>query len=375
MSGTFPKVFLLWAVWAAVTLLVAAGMASLPVSTPGGWGPELTRIAPPLARWDSGWYYGIATEGYRFDAGHPQNSIGFYPLYPLVVRGAAELFHAPVFETGIAVSLVALLGALAIVARLTAEWGSEEAAVPIVACLLLFPGSFYLAAFYSESLFLLATAAALLAARKRAWIWAGVAGAAACLTRFNGFLVALPVLACMGGERRETGGAGRRIACGALLAAGAAAFPAYLWRRWGDPLLYFHDKAAGWPSYRFGQFWRAFGRLPLDLVRHAGEPGGTKWLVTLAEALALLLALAGAIYLVRRRLFPEALYVAATIALVSLSGSFESFPRYALGLLPAFLLPAVLARRSLTFAFLYSLVGCGLGAVLMSRFIHWIYVG
>ncbi|HWC66127.1 MAG TPA: hypothetical protein VG777_08590, partial [Thermoanaerobaculia bacterium] len=108
MRGAFPKVLALWAVWAAATLLVAAGAASLPVSTAKGWGPELSSIAPPLARWDSGWYYGIATLGYRYDPAHPQNSIGFYPLYPVIVRAVSSALHTPVFETGIAISLLCL---------------------------------------------------------------------------------------------------------------------------------------------------------------------------------------------------------------------------------------------------------------------------
>ena len=45
------------------------------------------------ARWDANWYLGIATEGYHFVPNKPglQQSIAFFPAYPMLVRVVARI--------------------------------------------------------------------------------------------------------------------------------------------------------------------------------------------------------------------------------------------------------------------------------------------
>src|SRR5262249_1003353 len=50
------------------------------------WSPETERRAPPLARYDSGWYAGIAEAGYGpAPARGEQSAHAFFPLYPIAV--------------------------------------------------------------------------------------------------------------------------------------------------------------------------------------------------------------------------------------------------------------------------------------------------
>ena len=82
-AGTLPRldaaelrgILLLWAAWSAAVLLLAALFERLPPVAAGPWGASMP--APPLARWDSGWYASIARDGYGYDAAQPQNNIGF----------------------------------------------------------------------------------------------------------------------------------------------------------------------------------------------------------------------------------------------------------------------------------------------------------
>src|ERR1700694_4484175 len=146
-SGSRPRPFrwlsrvaAIWAIWSFAVLLFAAAAASFPVHVHGatGWGSALTAQAPPLARWDSGWYLGIAQDGYRYDPDARVGTLHFSPLYPLAVRLVWRLTGLPILWTGIACSLVSLLGALVFIADLFEE-ESPGMALPAIAALLAFP--------------------------------------------------------------------------------------------------------------------------------------------------------------------------------------------------------------------------------------------
>lgn len=64
--------------------------------------PPVYTIRPPLgfvsgflpksgweqfSHWDGKWYVEIATLGYRYADDGQQNSVAFYPLFPLLMRG------------------------------------------------------------------------------------------------------------------------------------------------------------------------------------------------------------------------------------------------------------------------------------------------
>ena len=240
-----------WAVWSLVVVVLAKVAATLPVTLPHPWAPEIAREAPPLARWDSGWYRHIAVRGYHYDPDAPFSNTSFYPLYPLVTGFFSRLTHIPIFPTGMGISLLCLLAALLLFADLLAE-DDPERVLPGIAVLLCFPTAFYFASFYPESLFILATAAAFLssASKRGRWSLAGIAGATAGLTRLNGALIILPMAWFAWQEMKRNG---HRLKPGPLFglagaAAGAAAYPMFLWVRFGSPLVYFPGRNSNWDT-------------------------------------------------------------------------------------------------------------------------------
>lgn len=225
----------------------------------------------PLTRWDSVWYLTIANHGYG-GAGSPRPA--FFPLYPLLSRGVGELgggSRAAVLVGAYVVALVALLGSLYLLHRLTELELGPRAARPAVLLLSLFPASLFLGAPYAESVFLLACVGAFYAARTGHWAWAGAAGAAASATRSAGILLLLPlVVLYLFGPRADRPrprvpaagwwGASRPryrvradFAWLALAPAGLAAYAAWLGLVHGDPLAFFSAQEV-WSRHFAGPF-------------------------------------------------------------------------------------------------------------------------
>lgn len=140
-------------------------------------------------RFDTNWYLKIARDGYNRDDG----STVYFPLYPLLVRIVGTLFGGRDLLAGILVLNLALIGALYLLYKMTEELLGESAARRTVAYLLVFPTAFFLFAAYTESLCLFLSLASLYTARRGQFMWAGVWGALAALTRLQGVLLFAPL--------------------------------------------------------------------------------------------------------------------------------------------------------------------------------------
>ena len=145
-----------------------------------------TSSSAPLARWDAVWFLAIANARLR---GGRLAAHAFFPLYPLLSRGLAELgggSAGALLIAAYAVSLAAFFAALVLLYRLAALELGRRAAGPTVLLLCVFPASLFFGAPYSESLFLLCSVGAFYAARTGSWAWAGVARRRASATRSAG---------------------------------------------------------------------------------------------------------------------------------------------------------------------------------------------
>jgi len=144
-------------------------------------------LVAPAARWDSVWFLSVAQDGYT-----QASSEAFFPLYPMLAALAGALLGtAP--AGAIAVSLACLAGALYLLHRLVALDFGREVAATTVALVALSPAAFFLSAVYSESLFLLLSVGAVLAARTDRWWAAGALGALAACTRSAGVVLMVPL--------------------------------------------------------------------------------------------------------------------------------------------------------------------------------------
>jgi hypothetical protein len=233
------------------------------------WRVSSHEIGNLLARWDTFFYYTIATDGYSWDpAVFRHYNVVFFPLYPMLMRvGGIALGGHPLLA-GLVISLTAFAGALVLLYRLARLELGEDYAWRVILLISTFPYALYFSAVYTESLFLFLSVGAFYAMRRRRLGWVAVCGLAAGLTRPNGFWLALPLalLAVWPAQQGPSGpGDPRPMSLRlALLAAavplvGVTVFSSYLQLRFGDPIAWVHGQAA----------WG----VPLMLRRGAPDPG------------------------------------------------------------------------------------------------------
>lgn len=208
-----------WVLTTRLTVLVATYVAVLLIGYPSDRPPfrvAATEAGNLLARWDAGWYLGIAEEGYNYwGNARQQTNVAFFPAYPLTVRAAASLIgarwgspddptdtfeafterrHVRMLQAGWLVSITALVIGLTYLFRLARELtDSEEAAGRAVMLAATYPFAFFFGAVYTEAFFLACAAGAFYHFRRREWVWAAAAGLLAGLARPNGCLVSVPL--------------------------------------------------------------------------------------------------------------------------------------------------------------------------------------
>src|SRR5205085_6241939 len=180
----------------------------------GGWplGGLFDSVLSPFVRWDAFWYLRIAEHGYQTHVEALRGARVFFPVYPLLVGGAGGFADNGVALIGATViSLVALAIGLRLLHRLTAIELGAPVADATVLLLAFAPVAFFFSAPYTESVFLLASVGAFLAARRGRWALAGLAAAVASGTRSAGALLLLPLLILyLFGPRADREGAPRR---------------------------------------------------------------------------------------------------------------------------------------------------------------------
>jgi hypothetical protein len=208
-------------------------------------------------RWDWYRYLTVAEYGYTSGQGpaYDSNITAFFPGFPLVLRAV----HAVVRNwaaAGLLVSLVAGGVAVVALARLTEfEWNARhpgedpesgrKAAGAAVLFLVCAPAAVFLAAGYTESLFLAFAIPGWLAARRRHWVGAGALVALACTVRVNGLFVAAAVMVMFLASRPSRRDWSRSPALLLPLAA-AGVWMAYLDDITGDWLAWLHAEQRGW---------------------------------------------------------------------------------------------------------------------------------
>lgn len=353
-----------WRSWCAPLYLYAGVLAVLLIVS---W--QVTRryteaIAPSAlfdgswfwdgwVRYDAGWYVMIADHGYTYSPGQ-QSTVAFFPAYALAMRGLGGLLgNVPL--AGIAVTIACGAGALVAFHRWCLALLSPPAALTAVACLALYPYAYYLyGAVYGDALFLLCALLAFLAfEHDHLWL-AGLAGAVATGTRLVGIAVVVGLvvgvlerrsaLTRRGGRwprldvrRLRPGDAGVLVSVGGL-----AAFAAYLWSRFDDPLL-FSTVQETWGQEPGWRTWFKY-----DIYRWLRDEPDlfyTHGLLIQAALWALVLATVPAV--TRRFGWRYGAYLVALVVVPAIgSQDFQGMGRYLLGAFPSFaLLGSLLAEH------------------------------
>lgn len=200
-------------------------------------------------RWDTALYYvPTARDGYP---GLPSDgswnyAAAYFPLLPLLMRGLSTLlFGLDPFIAGVILVNAALATAIVFLDKLMRLDHSPERAELVIACLMAFPGSYFLSCVYPESLTLLGAVVGVYAARTNRFFVAALACALVAVARSSGIFVAGMVLL----EMLRTREGGWRFSWGVLwLVLPVASLGAWAyanWALWGDPLYFVHVQA-GW---------------------------------------------------------------------------------------------------------------------------------
>lgn len=356
VRGERVALTLVWirvAVWlgVAATLLWAPLRGERAIPPFHAYGPLSDLVFGTFARWDSVWFLHIAEHGYD-----SEQITAFFPLYPLVVRGAAAVVGSTVVA-GVLVSLAAAAVAAAVLAQLAQSLLGDRAARDAVLYLALYPLAFVFTALYSEGLFLALATGSFLAAQRRRSLAAGVLGGLAVATRPAG-LALLPALAVLLWPRPFSARSAARLAPLVLLPGALVAYGAYLQHRFGDALVFVHAEGVSWNRHvpalgPLGGLWdaavaarRGAGELLLHLPRTQGYPSGLplhdRWATWNVVHFALLVMAVWLTWVAWRRLgVAYGLYSAGLLAVVLATPAdivpLAGFPRYLLSDFPLFL--------------------------------------
>jgi hypothetical protein len=208
-----------------------------------------------LSQWDGLWYRELADHGYPNHVLHIQSTLGFFPLYPMVVWAVSHAFVVPVAHwqilsttvAGVIVAGVAGAVATVLVQRLAASWWGDRVARRAVLIFCLFPGSVVFSMVYAEGIMLALAAGCLLALQQRRWVLAGVLAGLATATEPQALVLVIVCAVSAALELRRHGlGARRALLAPVLSTVGAGGFAIFLWAWTGSPFASLIAQRDGW---------------------------------------------------------------------------------------------------------------------------------
>jgi hypothetical protein len=335
-------------------ILFVGYMAVLVFGYPPGPPPPMAvnnELVNLEARWDANWYLGIVTEGYHFLPNQPglQQSIAFFPAYPMLVRGVGRMLGGRLtsyIAAGMVVSFAAFFGALVYLYALARDTLGEDEARFAVWATATYPFALFFGAIYVESVFLLAMTATVYHFMHARFVRAALWGVLVGLTKTNGFLFSIPlaILAVMQAARSgRSGRSGRPGGSGlvpAILAAagpgvGMLLFSAYVWHLSGDPLGWLRAHGAWGREYQ-GLLTLVGDRL--NIIANAGVEGYVASLPhDLINALGVIFVLAATWPVARKFGLAFAVFILIFMLPPLAAGGLISAGRFSSVMFPAFI--------------------------------------
>jgi mannosyltransferase PIG-V len=294
-----------------------------------------------LFRWDSGWYLNIATRGYSYRP-DSASSVAFYPLLPYLSRYLGLLVGG-VPLAGLLIANAATVGAIYYLRRLGNLLGGDAVGKLATILLLVYPTSLFLSSFYTEGLFVCLAAGSMYHYFRERYLWCGLLGMLAMLTRSTGLVLFVALALDLGARlyRRELK---PRISMAALLLipAGLALFMAMQLHQVGDAFAFSKTmthwgRHAAWPwtgivdafagtDFTFSVNFAKTQRF-IDAVFALVFLGIGAWMAARRERIALW------VFVVLGMLLPLSTYALA------------GMNRYSLGLFPAFIFLAQVCQK------------------------------
>lgn len=152
-----------------------------------------------LFMWDSGWYLDIVENGYRLSQITEGPMIGqanyaFFPLLPILTKILGIILFGNYKLVGLIITISTSFIVVIYLYKLVKLLYDKEKAISATQYLIVFPTSFLLIAFLSESLFLALLCMTLYYSYKDNWKLAIVLAVLTTLTRSVGMFVGIPML-------------------------------------------------------------------------------------------------------------------------------------------------------------------------------------
>jgi hypothetical protein len=343
-----------------------------------------TALVRAWDHWDSGWYVGLAQQGYSrlehvlIPPGHYQDGVAFAPGLPFATRAVAVVTHLDALTASLVVVTVCLLVALVGLYRLVEiDFGPAVAGITLL-LVLVFPGSMFFNAPYSEALVLMGCVWAVLLVRMNRLPLAAIFAAVAIMSKVAA-LVILPLMLIeyMLPRLREEG-AWRRVRTWLPAAwLGLALLPlvgwmVYLQQRFGNALA-FLSAHQQW-NHHLSPPWTPVLAAIGDLVtlRMFDPPHGV---VSLMDLLSLLALLAVSVYVLLRVRWSYGVFCLLAVLALTTSGLMDSMTRHILLAFPAFIGLAVLAARRPWLERFMLVMMAPASAYLLSRFVSGQWAG
>lgn len=341
---------------------------------------------PALWGWgnfDGNHYIGIAMRGYG-GYEHP-----FFPLYPFLIKFVADFGLQPLISAQL-ISFISKLLFLIVVIKLL-KIDKKVGFIPLfVAVVIFYPTSFYYSAAYNDSLFLLLATLTIFFARKKRWIISGIVAALATFTRLNG-LVLVPFILCEYLFDTDTDGWNlsswfknirRRIFSYRFLDSkiyavllSPLAFIGYLYyiqKNYGSWTLMFSNMSL-WGQEKMIFPLQTFYRYVKMLIIYPSF--NATYLTAILEILSVFLYIFLLIKFYRRIRVGYWLFMALSILLPGLTGTFQGMPRYGLHLYPFFLMLIMLIYNwQFKYKFIYFVISISLLLLLTLMFVHGYFI-
>jgi hypothetical protein len=206
------------------------------------------KLGLELRNWDGKWFTKLAENGYPHtlptvygnNPHHGYSTLGFEPLYSMLMWAGGQVLPKGVEPAGLLISLVCGGIATVEISVLAERWWGHDASRRGILFFCFFPGTIVFSMVYAEGLSLALIAGALLCLEDRRWVLAGLlAGTATAVEP-----VALAIIpACGVVSLRELwrhgwrdGGARRSLWAPVLSVVGAAGTGIFMWFWTGTPL-------------------------------------------------------------------------------------------------------------------------------------------
>lgn len=333
----------------------------------------------PVYVWISHWanfdgihYLFIARRGYA------QWEQAFFPLFSLLIYLLKSMLNSTYLLAGHIITYASSLGALYMLIKLLRIDFKKDTLLWPILFFLAFPTAFFLVSVYTESLFLFLVLLSFYLVRRKQAFWGSIVGALASATRLVGILL-LPALLFEIYEQYKEKKITKRQALQnslalLLVSVGLLSYMYYLWRKYGDPLLFIHTQ----PIFGAGRSGGNIVLLPQVLWRYGKifvtvPISSLTWWVGLLEVCTLCLVLV-LLYLAYRRGVRRSYILFSVLALLlpTLSGTLSSLPRYALVCFAIYPVLGMISRPVLR----YSLLGISLAlqCILVSLFLQGYFV-